>query len=251
MKRQIVILTVLAVLFQSCMGYNDGLKARHQASGKFAHHRHRGHRKDAHHPHHHPPPPMALPLNSFNASIGESQEEPEIGTDFHDKELECLVEFEIEPYPTLWREGENGVEERVEDAIFCNRSWDKLLCWPTTLAATLAILPCFEELNGIKYDTTPGYVFPVNNQEIRLTVGSPLTERVHGRYDNGPYRLPGQLKGRHPISAVKKFIAHMLRARANNTSSGGKVGRKKEEAIMKMGAFSETTFITHHAVETR
>jgi hypothetical protein len=41
--------------------------------------------------------------------------------------------------------------------LFCPHSYDTLLCWPKTPAGTLAILPCFEELNGIKYDTTREY----------------------------------------------------------------------------------------------
>ncbi|XP_075237568.1 diuretic hormone receptor-like [Lycorma delicatula] len=36
----------------------------------------------------------------------------------------------------------------------CPRSWDSLLCWPPTPPGIRASLPCFEELNGIKYDTT-------------------------------------------------------------------------------------------------
>ncbi|XP_075234029.1 uncharacterized protein LOC142331797 [Lycorma delicatula] len=34
------------------------------------------------------------------------------------------------------------------------RSWDSLLCWPPTTPGIRASLPYFEELNGIKYDTT-------------------------------------------------------------------------------------------------
>ncbi|XP_023706717.1 diuretic hormone receptor isoform X4 [Cryptotermes secundus] len=38
--------------------------------------------------------------------------------------------------------------------LFCPNFYDTLLCWPKTPAGTLAVLPCLEELNGIKYDTT-------------------------------------------------------------------------------------------------
>jgi hypothetical protein len=41
--------------------------------------------------------------------------------------------------------------------LFCRHFYDTLLCWPKTPAGTLAILPCLEELNGIKYDTTREY----------------------------------------------------------------------------------------------
>jgi hypothetical protein len=40
---------------------------------------------------------------------------------------------------------------------FCPYFYDTLLCWPKTPAGTLALLPCFEELNGIKYDTAREY----------------------------------------------------------------------------------------------
>ncbi|XP_076232518.1 diuretic hormone 44 receptor 1 isoform X3 [Calliopsis andreniformis] len=36
----------------------------------------------------------------------------------------------------------------------CEISWDSLLCWPRTPPGTLATLPCLEELNGIRYDST-------------------------------------------------------------------------------------------------
>lgn len=36
----------------------------------------------------------------------------------------------------------------------CEISWDSLLCWPRTPPGTLATLPCFEELNGIRYDSS-------------------------------------------------------------------------------------------------
>ncbi|XP_033220418.1 diuretic hormone receptor-like isoform X2 [Belonocnema kinseyi] len=34
----------------------------------------------------------------------------------------------------------------------CDVYWDSLLCWPHTQPGAQAILPCFEELNGIRYD---------------------------------------------------------------------------------------------------
>ncbi|XP_076654701.1 diuretic hormone 44 receptor 1 isoform X2 [Halictus rubicundus] len=36
----------------------------------------------------------------------------------------------------------------------CEISWDSLLCWPRTPPGTMATLPCLEELNGIRYDST-------------------------------------------------------------------------------------------------
>ncbi|XP_046390386.1 diuretic hormone receptor-like isoform X2 [Ischnura elegans] len=124
---------------------------RDHALSRTSRHHHHGH----HHSHHGPQrPPVALPLSFPNAS----ESPPPIADhvearDEHEKELDCMILFEVEPYPTLlWRETLEGVQG--EDSVFCNRSWDRLLCWPTTPASTLAVLPCFEELNGIKYDTT-------------------------------------------------------------------------------------------------
>jgi len=58
------------------------------------------------------------------------------------REMECLSK-------ELESAGSSG-----ESGIFCPYSYDTLLCWPKTPAGNLALLPCFEELNGIKYDTS-------------------------------------------------------------------------------------------------
>ncbi|XP_054286295.1 diuretic hormone receptor-like [Macrosteles quadrilineatus] len=34
----------------------------------------------------------------------------------------------------------------------CPRAWDYVLCWPPTQVNSSAVIPCFPELNGIKYD---------------------------------------------------------------------------------------------------
>lgn len=60
------------------------------------------------------------------------------------REMECLSK-------ELESAGSSG-----ESGIFCPYSYDTLLCWPKTPAGNLALLPCFEELNGIKYDTSRG-----------------------------------------------------------------------------------------------
>jgi hypothetical protein len=38
--------------------------------------------------------------------------------------------------------------------LTCNRSWDRILCWPETYEGSSATLPCFSHLNGIPYDTS-------------------------------------------------------------------------------------------------
>ncbi|XP_026669696.1 diuretic hormone receptor-like isoform X2 [Ceratina calcarata] len=44
--------------------------------------------------------------------------------------------------------------DREEDQQGCEISWDSLLCWPRTPPGTLATQSCFEELNGIRYDSS-------------------------------------------------------------------------------------------------
>ena len=41
----------------------------------------------------------------------------------------------------------------------CDTSWDELMCWPNTPPGTLASLPCFAELHGIRYDTSRKFFF--------------------------------------------------------------------------------------------
>jgi hypothetical protein len=61
------------------------------------------------------------------------------------KEVECYAK---EAY---------AVSSGEASGLYCPYFYDTLLCWPKTPAGTLALLPCFEELNGIKYDTTREY----------------------------------------------------------------------------------------------
>ncbi|KAK4023852.1 hypothetical protein OUZ56_009246 [Daphnia magna] len=63
----------------------------------------------------------------------------------NENELDCLFNFLRQPYPP---EGFETV------SAFCNSTWDGVSCWPTTLASSTSVLPCVDELNGIKYDTT-------------------------------------------------------------------------------------------------
>jgi len=63
------------------------------------------------------------------------------------REMECLSQ-------ELESAGSSG-----ESGLFCPYSYDTLLCWPKTPAGNLALLPCFEELNGIKYDTSREYPY--------------------------------------------------------------------------------------------
>ncbi|EZA57388.1 hypothetical protein DMN91_009157 [Ooceraea biroi] len=66
----------------------------------------------------------------------------ELNESFSAEQLKCL-EQEL-------HQDENKRQEEQE----CEVNWDTILCWPRTLAGTLATIPCFDELNGIPYDTT-------------------------------------------------------------------------------------------------
>lgn len=41
----------------------------------------------------------------------------------------------------------------------CNSSYDSISCWPPTAVNTTAVLKCFREFLGIKYDDTREYVY--------------------------------------------------------------------------------------------
>lgn len=64
-----------------------------------------------------------------------------------ENELVCLYNFLQTPYPL-----DDAADDA--DAVFCNSTWDGIACWPTTVAGSTSVLPCFAELNGVKYDTT-------------------------------------------------------------------------------------------------
>uniref|UniRef100_A0A8D9DY41 Diuretic hormone receptor n=1 Tax=Cacopsylla melanoneura TaxID=428564 RepID=A0A8D9DY41_9HEMI len=61
-----------------------------------------------------------------------------------DKELECKLSQFSDPPP----------ESGSSSPQYCLRQWDSLLCWPPTKNGSLAIVPCFGEMNGIQYDTS-------------------------------------------------------------------------------------------------
>ncbi|XP_046390384.1 diuretic hormone receptor-like [Ischnura elegans] len=151
------------------------------------------HAHQHHHHNRHPLPPVALPLmfgggSSTPQQHNYSYEEEVVGVgDPHgnlmgehlggpqadpidrvsERELECLVlmESDAQEYSHLspprlgmqlhgeWSEGSPGDLDE-EYPVPCNRSWDKILCWPPTSGGSLAVLPCFDELNGIKYNTS-------------------------------------------------------------------------------------------------
>lgn len=67
-----------------------------------------------------------------------------------ENELVCLYNFLQTPYPPASADDAAAVDGRQ----FCNSTWDGISCWPTALAGSTSVLPCFAELNGVKYDTS-------------------------------------------------------------------------------------------------
>lgn len=70
-------------------------------------------------------------------------------------ELDCLFNFLRAPYPPY------SLPDHSAPISFCNSTWDGVTCWPTTLAGSTSVLPCVDELNGIKYDTARKSMFPL------------------------------------------------------------------------------------------
>lgn len=54
--------------------------------------------------------------------------------------MKCL-QAQLQPYPD-------------DDRIYCNTTFDRILCWPISLTGSTAILPCPRVLNGVQYDTS-------------------------------------------------------------------------------------------------
>lgn len=83
-------------------------------------------------------------IDKFNAT-----EEEMVTVDFNDtataseEELNCMALYHMEM-----------IEAKTTPPLMCPRTWDTLLCWPPTAPGTKAYLPCFDEFNGIRYDTT-------------------------------------------------------------------------------------------------
>ncbi|CAB3374658.1 Hypothetical predicted protein [Cloeon dipterum] len=79
-----------------------------------------------------------------------SDQQAELGSGLSPEDLEALKN-----HPELLCLQEGLLQEPLfEASLFCRSSWDTVLCWPNTAAGHLASQPCFEELNGVKYDTS-------------------------------------------------------------------------------------------------
>lgn len=57
-------------------------------------------------------------------------------------------------------------ETTINMDFACPPNFDSVLCWPHTPPDTMAILPCMDDLNGIKYDTSREY----NDESTRMCV---------------------------------------------------------------------------------
>ncbi|KAG8187495.1 hypothetical protein JTE90_022888 [Oedothorax gibbosus] len=56
------------------------------------------------------------------------------------EEADCYLDSLSQEYPD-------------DGKIYCNVTWDGISCWPITAAGSPASVPCFEEFNGVRYDT--------------------------------------------------------------------------------------------------
>ena len=61
-------------------------------------------------------------------------------------ELECMVQ------QRLWQKQQQQ-QQQQQEGDFCGPNFDRVSCWPSSPADTLAVIPCMGELNGVKYDT--------------------------------------------------------------------------------------------------
>lgn len=67
-------------------------------------------------------------------------------------ELKLNESLDVEQLKCLELEHEQNQNTQQEQG--CQVNWDTILCWPRTPPDTLAIISCFDELNGIPYDNT-------------------------------------------------------------------------------------------------
>ncbi|XP_025992418.2 diuretic hormone receptor isoform X1 [Solenopsis invicta] len=82
---------------------------------------------------------------------------PQVGDNYVLNVLNYINElnesFSAEHLKCLEREHQDQENQKQEQQE-CEVNWDTVLCWPRTLSGTLATIPCFDELNGIPYDST-------------------------------------------------------------------------------------------------
>lgn len=86
---------------------------------------------------------------------------PQVGDNYVLNVLNYINElnesFSAEHLKCLEREHQDQENQKQEQQE-CEVNWDTVLCWPRTLSGTLATIPCFDELNGIPYDSTREYL---------------------------------------------------------------------------------------------
>ncbi|KAG7188237.1 hypothetical protein KM043_016100 [Ampulex compressa] len=71
------------------------------------------------------------------------------------EELACIEKMHVSAVAI----GDSPIGSEMKEKAGCEVSWDSLLCWPETPAGSLAIIPCFDELNGIPYDNSREYAY--------------------------------------------------------------------------------------------
>ena len=72
-----------------------------------------------------------------------------------DNLTEILDKFNLSDIKSLIGVGSGGdITVLNASQNYCMSAWDGVACWYKTLAGQEAIIPCFDNLNGVNYDTT-------------------------------------------------------------------------------------------------
>ncbi len=68
-------------------------------------------------------------------------------------ELDCLLKQTTWSDERAAKKALAGADDATA-AVMCGPDFDGLLCWPPSRSNSSAVIPCMEELNGVKYDTS-------------------------------------------------------------------------------------------------
>ncbi|KAK6627199.1 hypothetical protein RUM44_009676 [Polyplax serrata] len=84
----------------------------------------------------------------------EESQTPEDLSDVASEKLMQTFTDEVDPTGSECERPDYVTGNEDEHEVHCDWHNDTVLCWPRTLRGTTAYLPCFDEYNGIKYDSS-------------------------------------------------------------------------------------------------
>lgn len=90
----------------------------------------------------------------------EESQTPEDLSDVASEKLMQTFTDEVDPTGSECERPDYVTGNEDEHEVHCDWHNDTVLCWPRTLRGTTAYLPCFDEYNGIKYDSSGEYEIP-------------------------------------------------------------------------------------------